>query len=59
MADDQIPRRQFLKGAGAAGTAVAAVLSPGAVNRSGSAKPPAPTAAAAAAAPNARTLARR
>jgi gluconate 2-dehydrogenase gamma chain len=29
---DQIPRRQFLKGAGAAGTAVAAVLTPAAVN---------------------------
>jgi gluconate 2-dehydrogenase gamma chain len=28
MADDPIPRRQFLKGAGAAGTAVAAVLAP-------------------------------
>jgi gluconate 2-dehydrogenase gamma chain len=35
MADDprdQIPRRQFLKGAGAAGTAVAAVLTPPAAN---------------------------
>jgi len=31
MADDTIPRRQFLKSAGAAGTAVAAVLAPAAV----------------------------
>jgi gluconate 2-dehydrogenase gamma chain len=30
---DQIPRRQFLKGAGAAGTAVAAVMTPVAVTR--------------------------
>src|SRR5689334_4707803 len=29
---DQIPRRQFLKGAGAAGTAAAAVLTPVAAN---------------------------
>jgi gluconate 2-dehydrogenase gamma chain len=33
MADEQIPRRQFLKGAGAAGTAVAAVMTPAAVTR--------------------------
>jgi gluconate 2-dehydrogenase gamma chain len=33
MADDQIPRRQFLKGAGAAGTAVAAVMTPAAAHR--------------------------
>ena len=32
MADDQIPRRQFLKGASAAGTAVAAVMTPAAVS---------------------------
>jgi gluconate 2-dehydrogenase gamma chain len=31
MADDTIPRRQFLKGAGAAGTAVAAVMTPAAM----------------------------
>ena len=30
---DQIPRRQFLKGAGAAGTAVAAVMTPVAVTQ--------------------------
>ena len=38
---DQSPRRQFLKGAGAAGTAVAAVMTPVAV---GSAQPQPPTA---------------
>ena len=41
---DQIPRRQFLKGAGAAGTAVAAVLTPVAVTRAEA--QPAPPAAA-------------
>jgi gluconate 2-dehydrogenase gamma chain len=42
---DQIPRRQFLKGAGAAGTAVAAVMTPVAVTQA--AAQPAPAAAAA------------
>jgi gluconate 2-dehydrogenase gamma chain len=42
---DQIPRRQFLKGAGAAGTAVAAVMTPVAVTQATA--QPAPAAAAA------------
>jgi gluconate 2-dehydrogenase gamma chain len=46
MTDDTIPRRQFLKGAGAAGTAVAAVLTPAvATNAQARAQPPAPQAA--------------
>jgi gluconate 2-dehydrogenase gamma chain len=44
MADEQIPRRQFLKGAGAAGTAVAAVMTPVATNHADA--QPQPTAAA-------------
>jgi gluconate 2-dehydrogenase gamma chain len=44
---DQIPRRQFLKGAGAAGTAVAAVLTPAAVTTAeAQSQPTAPAAAA-------------
>ena len=42
---DQIPRRQFLKGAGAAGTAVAAVLTPAAVTTAEAQSQPAPAAA--------------
>ena len=42
---DQIPRRQFLKGAGAAGTAVAAVMTP-VVAASRAEAQPAPPAAA-------------
>jgi gluconate 2-dehydrogenase gamma chain len=52
---DQIPRRQFLKGAGAAGTAVAAVMTPVAVTQVGvtkaEAQPTPPAAASAEAAP--------
>src|SRR5471030_1926744 len=47
---DQIPRRQFLKGAGAAGTAVAAVMTPVAVTQA-AAQPAPPAAAPAHAAP--------
>jgi len=48
---DQIPRRQFLKGAGAAGTAVAAVMTPVAVTRT-EAQPVPPVATPAQAAPD-------
>jgi gluconate 2-dehydrogenase gamma chain len=48
MTDDSIPRRQFLKGAGAAGTAVAAAMSPQAVaSAQAQAAPPAKPAATA------------
>lgn len=47
---DQIPRRQFLKGAGAAGTAVAAVMTPVAVIQAEAQRAP-PAAASAPAAP--------
>ena len=47
---DQIPRRQFLKGAGAAGTAVAAVMTPAAVTQA-TAQPAPPAAAPASHAP--------
>ena len=46
---DQIPRRQFLKGAGAAGTAVAAVMTPVAVTHTQAQPQPAAAAPAAAA----------
>jgi gluconate 2-dehydrogenase gamma chain len=51
MADDKIPRRDFLKGAGAASTAVAAALAPAALATTAEAQP-APAAAPAAAAPD-------
>src|SRR6185437_1291095 len=51
MADETIPRRQFLKGAGAAGTAVAAVLGPAAAPIAEA--QPQPAAAASGAASNA------
>ena len=55
MADDPIPRRQFLKGAGAAGTAVAAALSPNA-SAPAQAQAAQPAPAATAAAPDAEPL---
>ena len=52
MTDDPIARRQFLVGAGAAGTAVAAALAPKVAEAAGQ-TPPAPAAAAEPAAPEA------
>ena len=53
MSDDAIPRRQFLKGAAVAGTAVANVLTPTAPAQSAPAAQPAAPAAAASAEPEA------